>query len=108
MYKNLVERFVKYVKIDTRSDETSQTVPSTESQVEFAHILKADLEEMGLKEVEYNEQNGFLTATLESNIDRNVPTVGFIAHMDTADFPSENIQPQFVEDYYGKDILLSQ
>ena len=49
MYKNLVERFVKYVKIDTRSDETSQTVPSTESQVEFAHILKADLEEMGLK-----------------------------------------------------------
>lgn len=108
MYKNLVERFVKYVKINTRSDETSQTVPSTESQVEFAHILKADLEEMGLKEVEYNEQNGFLTATLESNIDRNVPTVGFIAHMDTADFPSENIQPQFVEDYDGKDILLSQ
>ena len=108
MYKNLVDRFIKYVKIDTRSDETSQTVPSTKSQIEFAYILKADLEEMGLTEVEYNEENGFLTATLESNLDRDVPTVGFIAHMDTADFPSENIQPQFVENYDGKDILLSQ
>ena len=108
MYKNLVDRFIKYVKIDTRSDETSQTVPSTKSQIEFAYILKADLEETGLTEVEYNEENGFLTATLESNLDRDVPTVGFIAHMDTADFPSENIQPQFVENYDGKDILLSQ
>ena len=108
MYKNLIERFIKYVKIDTRSDETSQMIPSTKSQIEFAHILKADLEEMGLKEVEYNEENGFLTATLESNMDREVPTVGFIAHMDTADFASENIQPQFVEKYDGKDIVLSE
>lgn len=59
MYKNLVDRFIKYVKIDTRSDETSQTIPSTKSQVEFAQILKADLETLGLSEVEYNENNGF-------------------------------------------------
>lgn len=108
MYKNLVDRFIKYVKIDTRSDETSQTIPSTKSQVEFAQILKADLETLGLSEVEYNENNGFLTATLESNVDRDVPTVGFIAHMDTADFNSENIQPQFVEQYDGEDIVLSE
>ena len=101
MYENLVDRFIKYVKINTRSDESSQTVPSTQSQVDFAKILMADLEEIGLSDVQYTEGNGFVTATLPSNVKENVPTVGFIAHMDTADFSSENVNPQFVKDYYN-------
>lgn len=108
MYKNLVDRFIKYVKIETRSDETSDTIPSTQSQVEFAKILMEDLYDIGLDEIIYNENNGFVTATLPANIDREVPTVGFIAHMDTADFNSENIDPQFVENYDGEDIVLNE
>ncbi len=108
MYENLVDRFIKYVKIDTRSDANSTTVPSTISQVEFARMLVVDLKEMGLEEVEYNPENSFVTATLPANTDRDVPTVGFIAHVDTADFESENIQPQFVEDYDGEDIILNE
>lgn len=108
MYTNLVDRFIKYVKIETRSDENSQTVPSTQSQVEFAKILMKDLKDIGLSEVEYNEKNGFVTATLEANTEVEAPTVGFIAHMDTADFNAENINPQFIENYDGKDILLNE
>lgn len=108
MYENLVDRFIKYVKIDTRSDANSDTIPSTQSQVEFAKLLMTDLKEIGLTEVEYNESNSFVTATLEANSERNLPTVGFISHVDTADFNSENIQPQFIEDYDGEDILLNK
>lgn len=108
MYKSLVDRFIEYVKIDTRSDETSQTIPSTQSQVEFAYVLMDDLKTIGLADVEYNEKNGFVTATLPSNVDYEVPTVGFIAHMDTADFHSENINPQFVKNYNGDEIVLNK
>lgn len=108
MYKNLVDRFIKYVKIDTRSDETSTSIPSTQTQVEFAKVLMKDLKEIGLDEIEYNESNGFVTATLPSNSQKQVPTVGFISHMDTADFNSENINPQFVENYQGEDIVLNE
>lgn len=108
MYENLVDRFVKYIKIDTRSDETSQTIPSTVSQVEFAKGLMADLKEIGLEDIEYTEANGFVMATLPANTDKEIPTVGFISHMDTADFNSENINPQFIENYDGEDILLNK
>ncbi|WP_208560154.1 peptidase T [Marinilactibacillus kalidii] len=108
MHKNLVERFVKYVKINTRSDESSTTVPSTQSQVDFAKLLMDDLREIGLSEIDYNEKNGFVTATLPSNIEADVPTAGFIAHMDTADFNAENIQPQFHENYNGEEIILNK
>lgn len=108
MYENLVERFIEYVKIDTRSDANSDTIPSTQSQVEFAKKLMVDLEEIGLSEVEYNKANSFVTATLESNSEKDLPTVGFISHVDTADFNSENIQPQFIEDYDGNDIVLNE
>lgn len=108
MYENLVNRFVKYAKINTRSDETSETIPSTQSQVEFAKVLMEDLKAIGLEEVEYNEENAFVTATLPANTDRDIPTVGFIAHMDTADFNSENVNPQFVENYDGEDIVLNE
>lgn len=108
MYEKLVDRFIRYVKIDTRSDANSETIPSTQSQVEFAKMLVEDLKEIGLVEVEYTEANSFVTATLPANTDKELPTVGFIAHVDTADFESENIQPQFVEDYDGEDILLNK
>lgn len=108
MYTNLVNRFIKYAKINTRSDESSTTVPSTQSQIDFAKVLMNDLKEIGLSDIEYNESNGYVTATLPSNIDKEVPTVGFIAHMDTADFNAENINPQFHENYDGKEIVLNK
>ena len=109
MYKNLVNRFLKYAKINTRSDETSSTIPSTLTQVDFAkNVLVPDLIEIGLDEVMYNEENGFVTATLPSNLDKEVPTVGFIAHYDTADFNAEGIKPQFVENYDGTEIVLNK
>lgn len=108
MYENLVDRFIKYVKIDTRSDANSETIPSTPSQVEFAKLLVEDLKEMGLEDIEYTKSNSFVTATLPANSEKDLPTVGFIAHVDTADFESENIQPQFVENYNGKGIVLNK
>ncbi len=106
--ENLKQRFIRYAKINTRSDASSSTIPSTPEQVEFAKMLKMELEEIGLSEVVHNLDNGFVTATLPSNVDYPVDTIGFIAHFDTADFNSENIQPQLVEDYDGKDIVLNK
>lgn len=103
MYENLVPRFINYVKTETRSDETSQTIPSTPSQVAFAQTLVAELKEIGMSHVSYNEKNGFVTAELPSNTPKeNVRAIGFIAHMDTADFNAVNVNPQFVENYDGK------
>lgn len=108
MYNNLVDRFLKYVKVNTRSDVNSETIPSTERQVTFAkEVLIPDLEAIGLSEIHYNEANGFVTATLPANTEQEVPTIGFIAHIDTADFASENIQPQVHEDYAGEAIQLN-
>lgn len=108
MYNNLVDRFLKYVKVNTRSDANSETIPSTERQVIFAkEVLIPDLEAIGLSEIHYNDANGFVTATLPSNTEHDVPVIGFIAHIDTADFASENIQPQIHEDYDGEAIQLN-
>lgn len=101
------EKFIKYAKINTRSDAKSQTIPTTQSQVDFCMMLKKELEEIGLKEVEYNEKNGFLTATLFANTSRRIPTIGFIAHVDTADYSAENIQPKVTENYKGGSIILN-
>ncbi|MEG0285180.1 MAG: peptidase T [Vagococcus sp.] len=102
MYKNLVPRFIDYVKTETRSDATSTTTPSTHTQVEFALTLKKEIEEIGLSDVFYNEKNGFLIGTLPSNTDKEVRSIGFIAHLDTADFNATNVNPQFVENYDGE------
>ena len=103
MYDNLVPRFIKYVKTETRSNPESTTIPSTESQVAFAKTLVEELKELGLSDVKYNEKNGFVTAELPSNTDKeNVRSIGFIAHMDTADFNAVDVSPQFVENYDGK------
>lgn len=108
MYENLLNRFLTYVKIDTQSDAQSTTVPSTQKQVDFAKILMKDLEEIGLSEIEYTESNGFVTATLPANTDKEAPVIGFISHMDTADFNSENIDPQIIENYDGETIVLNE
>lgn len=102
MYENLVPRFLKYVKVETRSDENSQTTPSTQTQVAFAQQLVSELKEIGMTDVVYNDENGFVTAVLPSNTEKNVRSIGFIAHMDTADFNAKDVRPQIVENYDGK------
>ena len=104
-YDNLLPRFLRYVQIETQSDPTSKTTPSTQSQVDFAMILKKELEELGMSDVFYNEANGFLTATLPANTDKKVPSIGFIAHLDTADFNAVNVQPKIVENYDGESTI---
>lgn len=106
--ETLLERFIRYCKINTRSNEKSSTVPSSENQVIFAKMLTQELMDLGFDEVEYNPNNGFVTATVKSNVDHDVDTIGFIAHYDTADFNSENIQPRVIENYDGKPIVLNE
>ena len=107
MYNTLKDRFLRYVKFETRSDEKSETIPSTPTQLEFAKILARELEEIGMENVYVNDAC-FVNATLPGNIDKDVPVIGFIAHMDTADFNANNVNPQIVENYDGKDIVLNE
>ena len=107
MYKTLKDRFLRYVKFETRSDEKSENIPSTPTQLEFAKILVRELEEIGMENVYVNDAC-FVNATLPGNIDKDVPVIGFIAHMDTADFNAVNVNPQIVENYDGKDIVLNE
>ncbi len=106
MYSTLVERFVRYAKFNTRSDSRSDTIPSTSCQREFAELLKKELMEIGLQNVYINEFC-FVHATLLSNIEKEVPVVGFISHMDTANFNAEGVNPQLHAGYDGEDIVLN-
>ena len=106
MYDTLKDRFLRYVKFETRSDEKSETIPSTPTQLEFAKILAKELEEIGMENVYVNDAC-FVNATLPGNVDKDVPVIGFIAHMDTADFNATNVNPKIVENYDGKDIVLN-
>ena len=104
----LIERFIKYVKFETTSDENTGVTPSTPTQMVFAKELKKDLEEMGLSEVSLDD-NGYLYATLPANTDKPLPTLGFIAHMDTApDMSGLNVKPRIVEKYAGGPITLNE
>jgi len=105
-YPTLLERFLTYVKVNTRSDETSTTTPSTPSQVEFAkNVLIPEMERVGLQNV-YYLPNGFAIGTLPANDPSLTRKIGFISHMDTADFNAENISPQVIENYDGGAIPL--
>ncbi|MFC2580437.1 MAG: peptidase T [Bacteroidota bacterium] len=105
---NLLERFLKYVSIHTTSDENTGLVPSTPQQMEFAKILAEELKDMGMQDVSLDKK-GYLMATLPSNIDKNVPTVGFISHLDTSpDMSGKNVKPRIVENYDGNDIVLNE
>ena len=105
---NLVERFLKYVSFDTQSDENSGVTPSSAKQMVFAQYLKNELEDLGLEEIELDE-HGYLYATLPANTDKQVPTIGFIAHMDTSpDMCGANVTPRIVHKYDGSDIVLCE
>lgn len=104
---NVLDRFLKYVTFDTQSDELTNLTPSTPGQMVFARFLKEQLEEIGLTDITLDD-NGYLMATLPSNIDKKVPTVGFIAHLDTSpDMSGKNVKPRIVSKYDGNDIVLN-
>jgi len=105
--EKLVERFIRYVKINTRSDENSKSCPSTPGQTVLANLLVKELKETGLSDVSIDE-NGYVTATLPSNITNKVPVIGFLAHMDTSpDNNADNVKPQVLE-HTGKPIILNK
>lgn len=102
----LVERFLKYVSFDTQSSEETEVTPSTPGQMVFAKYLKEELESLGLEDITLDE-HGYLFTTLPANIDKPVPTIGFIAHMDTSpDMSGKDVSPRIVQNYDGSDIVL--
>lgn len=104
----VTDRFLDFVKFDTQSDELTNMTPSSPGQMEFAKYLKAVLLGMGLDEVSLDD-NGYLFATLPANTDKNVPVIGFIAHMDTSpDMSGRHVKPRIVENYDGKTIVLNE
>ena len=109
MKKELVERFLKYVSFDTQSDETCENqCPSSQKQFDLAHYLKEELERLGLEEVEMDE-HAYVYATLPANTSKKVPTIGFIAHMDTSpDCSGKDVRPRIIENYDGSDIVLNK
>ena len=108
MANQLIDRFIRYVKKETRSDEASTTVPSTPSQTEFLKDLVEELVELEYQDVRLTPKNSFVTATIPATTTKEVPVVGFISHVDTADFEARNVQPQFHENYDGEAIVLDK
>lgn len=107
MAMTVVDRFLEYVKFDTQSDELTNLTPSTPGQMIFAQHLENELREMGLTDITLDD-NGYLMATLKGNTDEKVPTVGFIAHLDTSpDLTGRHVSPRIVEEYDGGDIVLN-
>ncbi len=105
MKQKLMERLIRYAKVETRSDENSTTIPSTPSQLVFGKQLAQELKEIGMQEVTI-EPSGNVVATLPANSEKPLPVVGFIAHMDTADYNAVGVNPQIIENYDGKAIAL--
>ncbi len=104
---NVVDRFLQYVKFDTQSDELTNLWPSTPGQMEFAQYLEKELQSMGLEDITLDD-NGYLMATLPANIETPVPTVGFIAHLDTSpDMSGRHVTPRIIKGYEGGDITLN-
>lgn len=107
IYPNLLDRFLVYVKENTRSNPASTTTPSSQNQVDFAlNVLKPEMERIGLTDVHYIRENGFLIGTLPANDPTFPYKIGFISHMDTADFNAEGVNPQIIDNYDGGDISL--
>lgn len=104
----VVDRFLKYVKFDTESSTETGTTPSTPGQMVLARELEKELQEMGLEDISLDEK-GYIMATLPANTDKKVPTIGFVAHMDTSpDLTGKDVNPQIVKNYDGKDIILNK
>lgn len=108
MKNEIIERFTTYVKLDTQSNENSETCPSTEGQLTLANMLVEELKTIGMEEVTIDE-NGYVMATLPATTDKDVPTIGFLAHVDTAtDFTGKNVNPQVIETFDGGAIVLNK
>ncbi|NKI26258.1 peptidase T [Arenibacter sp. 6A1] len=106
--QQIIDRFISYITIDTQSDPNSNNTPSTEKQWTLAHLLVAELKQIGMQDVTIDD-NAYIMATLPSNIDKQVPTIGFISHFDTSpDFTATNVKPQLVKNYDGGDIVLNK
>ena len=106
--QHIIDRFVRYVTIDTESDPNSQTTPSSKNQWDLANALAQELKDIGMSEVHIDEL-AYIMATLPSNVDHQVPTIGFISHFDTSpDFTGANVKPRVIENYDGKDIVLNK
>ncbi len=105
--QHIIDRFISYVTVDTESDPNSNTTPSTAKQWDLAHALVKELIAIGLKDVTI-DNNAYIMATLPSNVEHDVPTIGFISHFDTSpDFTGANVKPRIIENYDGKDIALN-
>ena len=106
--QKIIDRFVKYITVDTQSDPNNPAFPSTEKQWDMANLLFEELKTIGMEEVTLDEK-GYIMATLPSNVDFEVPTIGFIAHIDTSpDYSGTNVNPQFHPNYNGEDIVLNE
>ena len=104
----VIENFIRYVKIDTQSDESSVVCPSTAKQFDLGRLLVEELQQLGLSDAAIDE-NGYVMATIPANCEKEIPVIGFIAHMDTApDMSGKDVKPRFVENYDGKDIILNE
>lgn len=107
MKELLIERLVRYAKIDTQSDATSSTTPTTAGQWDLLHMLQKELADIGMEDITLDD-NGYLFATLPANTDLDVPVIGFLAHVDTAtDYTGKNVKPQRIDNYDGKDVQLN-
>ena len=105
--EQIIKRFISYVTIDTESDPNSETTPSTEKQWDLANKLAEELKTIGMTDVSIDD-NAYIMATLPSNVEHEVPTIGFISHFDTSpDFTGKDVKPQIIEDYNGEDIVLN-
>ncbi|MCT4628638.1 peptidase T [Winogradskyella sp.] len=105
--QHIIDRFISYITIDTESDPNSNTTPSTEKQWDLANKLVEELKAIGMSNVTIDD-NAYIMATLPSNVEHDVPTIGFISHFDTSpDFTGANVNPQIVKDYDGTDIILN-
>lgn len=108
MKNELIDRLVTYAKVDTQSNPSSETCPSTPGQLTLGEMLVKELISIGLDDASMDE-NGYVMATLPANTDKNIPTIGFLAHLDTAtELTGKNVKPQIVENYDGKDIVLNE
>ena len=106
--KQIKDRFLRYIQIDTQSDPASDSTPSTEKQWDLARLLAKELEDIGLEDVSIDE-NAYIMATLPSNVPHEVPTIGFISHFDTSpDYSGSGVKPQIHENYQGQDLVLSK
>jgi tripeptide aminopeptidase len=106
--EHIIKRFISYVTVDTEADPNSSTTPSSAKQWDLANALVEELKQIGLEDVTIDE-NAYIMATLPSNVDHNVPTIGFISHFDTTpDFTGKDVKPQVIEDYDGEDVMLNK